>query len=162
MTTPFRKGYITHVSGRNGIGKSTLLKQTATYLNHQGQSVSFLGHDHSLLPTQTVRSQLTFYQSILSHDITPWMDLLEDISFDKYIFELSSGQQQRVSIACHLDFSKDAWLLDEPFDTLDTEGASMLQNAFIRYIAQDKILVLVDHTFDMRILLHKYAQNRPL
>ena len=162
MTSPFKKGYITHISGRNGIGKTTLLKQTATYLTSQGQSVSFLGHEHGLLASQNVQSQLSFYQSILGHEMTPWIDFLEDISFDKYIFELSTGQQQRLAIACHLDFSKDAWLLDEPFDTLDSDGALMLQAAFIRFIAEDKILVLVDHTFDLRSSLHKYSHHRPL
>lgn len=158
----FSKGQITHVSGRNGIGKSTLLKKLAQQLSRDNIAFSYLGQDRGLLETQRAIEQLNFYQHLLGHDINPWLELLDDIPLRSFVFELSCGQKQRISLACHLRFESAVWILDEPFDALDKEGSTMLQEAFIRFISEDNSIVLVDHTFDLREGLHQYAYNKDL
>lgn len=154
------KGYITHIAGRNGAGKSTLLKKSCKYFIDNETSFSYVGHYHGLLEAQTAEDQIKFYKNLMGHDMSLWIDILDDISPKSYIFELSCGQKQRLSLACHLNFNSNVWVLDEPFDSLDQVASTLLQSAFIRFLSEDKSILLVDHSFDLKDSLHKYSKER--
>lgn len=160
MNEVLNKGYITHIYGKNGAGKTTLLKKTCKYLMNHNISFSYVGHHHGLMETQTAADQIKFYRNLLGHDVGLWLEMIEDIDPNTFIYELSCGQKQRLSLACHLNFDNQVWLLDEPFDTLDSCASELLQSAFIRFLGDDKSIVLVDHSFDLKDNLHKYARDK--
>ena len=111
------KGYITHISGRNGAGKSTLLKKTCKNFIDEEISFSYVAHYHGLLEHRTVEDQIKFYKNMMGHDMSLWIDIIEDIHLKSHIFELSAGEKQRLSLACRLNFRSQIWVLDEPFDS---------------------------------------------
>ena len=162
MHNLIENGYITHIAGANGAGKSTMLKKLCKHLMKSNITFSYLGHFHGLLENHTARGQIEFYKNLVGHDLALWIDLLDDIDPSSYVFELSSGQKQRLSIACHLNFKANVWVLDEPFDTLDQNASEILQRAFIRFLSEDRSIVLVDHSFAFKDNLHRLAKEKIL
>lgn len=159
MQEIFQLGYITHISGENGIGKSTLLKKSCQYLMAEKIPFSYLGHHHGLMENQTCENQVKFFRQVLGQNMEPWLDLFEDLPLDASIYELSEGEKQRLSIACHMNFESKIWILDEPFDSLDSVGTSLLESALIRFISEHKSVLLVDHSFDLRERLHDFTRD---
>lgn len=148
-------GEVRAIVGHNGSGKSTLLRVAATAIRPTRGSGLVFGVDIARDPYQ-VRAML----ALLSTDAGIYGDLtavenlqfvarmlgtpadeptlqraLERVGLDHVPNErartLSSGMQRRLSIARLLLRRPRVLLLDEPYNSLDTEGASLV-NALIR------------------------------
>lgn len=123
------------IRGKNGTGKSTLLKLIAGVLSpDEGEitpaETAFLGHQNGQRPYLTVEDQLKLKKQLLgsTRDLNHIMDIctLTPLALLK-ISKLSAGQQRQVALAGILLSPAPLWLLDEPFEHLDAE-------AFDRYM----------------------------
>ena len=142
------------ISGRSGIGKTTLLMILAGLLKpdsgirsgFDGKRISVLFQEDRLLPW------LTVYENVAAALDRPSekeiMRLLSMVSLeeaaDKYPHMLSGGMKRRAAIARALLFGGDIYLFDEPFKGLDdTLKSGMIDR--IRKECAGKLLVVISH-----------------
>lgn len=157
-------GTTTWVGGRNGVGKTTMLRVAAGLIDADSgraevwgvapnenraryqRLVSFLpAGDRGLYARLTVRRQLKFWARIAM--VTPahveatvesaldTFDLRE--LADRRVDRMSMGQRQRLRIAMTFLTRPEVVLLDEPLTSLDAEGAAVLQAAVGEVLARD-------------------------
>jgi ATPase subunit of ABC transporter with duplicated ATPase domains len=147
------------VVGRNGDGKSTLLKILAGRLEPDrgqvtrrgGVTLGMLDQGDSLPPGQTVaeavvgdRAEHEWAGDSRVRDVIA--GLLGDVPWEGRIGDLSGGQQRRVALAALLTRDWDIVFLDEPTNHLDVEGVAWLaQHLKSRWPASKGALVVVTH-----------------
>ncbi len=157
-------GTSTWVGGRNGIGKTTMLRIAAgpdrgrrrtcrcvgrVRLENRAryqQLVSFLpAGDRGLYARLTVRRQLEFWARIAMvprEHFSDWIAQAID-TFDlgelaeRRVDRMSMGQRQRLRIAMTFLPRPEVVLLDEPLTSLDTEGGELLQAAVAELLGRD-------------------------
>lgn len=134
-----QSGQVVWLRGRNGVGKSSVMRALAGLLPlAQGEVVGhgprpvYLGHQNALHDDLTVLENLRFLATLATHKITAERvnDALAYWQLEPYAHQtvrrLSQGLKRRTALA-RLAFAGGAvcWLLDEPYDALD-QGASVL------------------------------------
>jgi ABC-2 type transport system ATP-binding protein len=152
----------TWIGGRNGVGKTTLLRIAAGLIDPErgrAQSwgytaaerrtryqrlVSFLpAGDRGLYARLTVRHQLEFWARIAlvpPRLVATTVDATLD-GFDlrelerRRVDRMSMGQRQRLRIAMTFLGEPEVVLLDEPLTSLDSDGAALLYRAIDRHVA---------------------------
>jgi ATPase subunit of ABC transporter with duplicated ATPase domains len=147
------------VVGRNGDGKSTLIRALAGKTRpDSGEVIGQRGLRIGLLDqSDTIAENITVKQAVVGegpeHEwasnskVRDVIDgLLPDISWDALVGELSGGQRQRVSLAALLVGEWDVLFLDEPTNHLDVMGVSWLaEHVKSRWPANQGALVVVTH-----------------
>jgi ABC-2 type transport system ATP-binding protein len=155
---------ITWVGGRNGAGKTTMLRVAAGLIEPDSgratvwgisdrqnraryqQLVSFLpAGDRGLYARLTVRRQLEFWARIAMVPRERFREWIEETItiFDleklaeRRVDRMSMGQRQRLRIAMAFLPRPEVVLLDEPLTSLDEEGAGLLQAAVAKLLGRD-------------------------
>ncbi len=139
LTIGINEGDRIGVVGRNGDGKSTLLKLLAKRIEpNQGQVTHRGGIRIGVLDqSDVIDPGLNIGQAVVGD--TPehvWASdprvrdviagLLNDLDWSKQVAELSGGQRRRVALAALLVQDFDVIMLDEPTNHLDVEGVAWL------------------------------------
>ena len=147
------------VVGRNGDGKSTLLKVLAKRLvTDEGRVTYRSGLQVGMLDQQdTLDQTLTVAQAVVGNRVEhEWAGdpkvrdviagLVNDLDWNAHISELSGGQKRRVALAALLTRDWDVVLLDEPTNHLDVEGVAWLAaHLRTRWAANAGGLIVVTH-----------------
>jgi len=147
------------VVGRNGDGKSTLLKilagrlqpDTGKVTRRGGVTLGMLDQSDRLPPGQSVaeavvgdRAEHEWAGDARVRDVIA--GLLSDVPWEGRIGDLSGGQQRRVALAALLTRDWDVVFLDEPTNHLDVEGVAWLASHLTqRWPATKGGLVVVTH-----------------
>ncbi len=162
-------GEVLAIMGHNGSGKSTLLRVAATALRPTRGHGTVWGAD-ILRDTQRVRSavallstepgvygdltaleNLHFAARMLGADASPTtlQRALDRVGLGREGGErarnMSSGMQRRLSIARLLLREPKVLLLDEPYNSLDPEGASLVNTLIRETVARGGGVLLVAH-----------------
>ncbi len=149
-----RAGEALIVMGRNGSGKSSLLRLLAN-LNvpasgqiTRGAEHNYLGHDTALKTGFTVAQELTFWCK-LKGDITQMAYAIEAMALtalsDTPCRLLSSGQRRRTALARMLCCGVPLWLLDEPTVGLDADSQNLLRIALMLHLAAGGAIIAATH-----------------
>ena len=178
-----KKGDLITVLGKNGIGKSTLLRtlcnvqkpiEGKTYVQHKDiklYSNKELSTLLSLVLTERLpESQLTVFElvAIGRQPYTNWIDTLSDIDIekinwaitqteishlkDKFFYELSDGQLQRVLIARALAQDTEIIILDEPTAHLDLHHTIKIFQLLKKLVSEtSKTIILSTHEVNLAI-----------
>jgi ABC transport system ATP-binding/permease protein len=147
------------VVGRNGDGKSTLLKLLAKTHQPDSGRVTYRGGLTVGMLTQvdSFADATTIGEAVVGHRPEhEWAGdpkvrdvlagLLTDLDWSKRIDELSGGQRRRVALAALLVGDWDILMLDEPTNHLDVEGVAWLANHLNnRWPANQGGLLVVTH-----------------
>lgn len=161
-------GEVLQVQGANGSGKTTLLRILCG-LNHdytgeifwQGSPVGdlresfcagvfYLGHSPAINRTLTPLQNLRWYcasqgfaddGAILSALAARGLAGYEDLP----CYQLSAGQQRRVSLARLALSPAKLWILDEPFTALDRRGVAELEALVADYADRGGAVMLTTH-----------------
>src|SRR5690242_15628030 len=152
-------GELLWVRGRNGRGKTSLLRllagvatPAAGEVRRAARGLSFVGHADALKDDLSVAEALAFLLRIHGHAgdartvdaaLAHW-GLVE--RRDAPVRTLSPGLRRRVALArLSVHPSAAIWILDEPFDTLDADGAERLNAQLARQLAVGGGVLLTGH-----------------
>lgn len=152
------------VTGRNGSGKSSLLRLIAGLLYPAAGRIAleggdaeasiaeqahYLGHQDALKPSLTVGENLRFWSAWLGPAENPAERALERVGLgelaDLPAAYLSAGQRRRLSLARLLTVHRRLWLLDEPASTLDAEGQLRLADLMRVHLARGGLILAAAH-----------------
>lgn len=164
-------GEVRVLLGRNGVGKSTLIKIAAGCIEPDSGSIQFGGRaylsvrlrdlaaeglfylpDHDLLSTAfTVRQQLEMirrqFQGGDSIEAAERMGVADHL--DKRPFELSSGERRRSELAAVFVRRPRCLLADEPYRGIEPIDAEDLTRAFSALAAEGVAVVITGHEVPM-------------
>lgn len=142
------------LTGRNGAGKSSLLRLLAGLLRpeagavHGGGRRAYLGHDVALKPRQRLGQELDYWARLDDgRDRLPAAMAAMNVAalVDVPCRHLSSGQRRRAGLARVLAAGADCWLLDEPTAGLDTASVELLARAMAAHRAAGGLVVAAVH-----------------
>ena len=158
-----------HVRGENGVGKTSLLRlltglskpesgevlwNTQSIFSesaHYHRELLFLGHRDALKEELSALENLQMYAALddvkLSLDqalAALWRFGLRGRE-NLPVHYLSAGQKRRVVMARMLTRQARLWILDEPFNALDSNAVAELENLIAEHLATGGLLVLTSH-----------------
>ena len=166
-----KKGEILFISGKSGLGKSTLLDLISgfhdnnliwtgkIYLNKlditntsiQNKRIGYMLQDYFLFPHFNVKNNLIFSLPKQTRNKKEQaLDYLKQINMvefsDHYPSELSGGQKARIACLRAIVSNPDALLLDEPFSSLDKKTMKSFQKFLFDYVKKLNIpCIIVSH-----------------
>jgi heme exporter protein A len=148
-------GDILWIRGANGCGKSTLLRVIAGLLPVTAGQVSIEGgialadENCGLDVNQTLEKALGFWASLdgakaeIRGAALQAMDLTGLV--DVPVRYLSSGQRRRAALSRVIASGAPIWLLDEPYNGLDSANMTRLDAALLRHAAAGGIALVAAH-----------------
>ncbi len=152
------------VTGRNGSGKTSLLRLIAGLLVPAGGSIElaggeaemtlaeqchYLGHRDALKPALSVAENLSFWADFLGGERFDAATSLTAVGLDHATHLpaafLSAGQRRRLSLARLLTVRRPVWLLDEPTTALDVAGQDMFAGLMRDHLEKGGMIVAATH-----------------
>ncbi len=154
------------VTGRNGVGKSTLLRAIAGLLPHAegnvaldgagegelAQSTHYLAHADGMKAALTVEENLDFWANYLGAEerrSRPVAEALAMVALSHAraapFGALSAGQKRRAALARLLVAFRPLWLLDEPLTALDRASREKFAGVLRDHCAQGGLIVAATH-----------------
>ena len=166
-----KKGEILFISGKSGLGKSTLLDLISgfhdnnliwtgkIYLNKiditdasiQNKKIGYMLQDYFLFPHFNVKNNLIFSLPKETKNKKEYvLNFLKKINMsefsDHYPSELSGGQKARIACLRAIISNPNALLLDEPFSSLDKKTIKSFQKFLFDYVKKLNIpCIIVSH-----------------
>jgi len=153
------------VTGRNGAGKSSLLRLIAGLLAAEngsiclegsdsqrtlGEHCHFLGHRDAIKPSLTVMENLQFWRDFLGGESGEAADVSLDGAGIGHLADLpaaylSAGQRRRLGLARLVTVRRPVWLLDEPTAALDSHAQSLLTRFMTTHLQTGGLIVAATH-----------------
>jgi len=75
---------------------------------------------------------------------------------------LSQGQKQRVALAQLSLLEKKIWILDEPFNSLDSSGSNIISKQLEQHLAQNHLAVITSHLHEKAAHIAPSLQQREI
>jgi heme exporter protein A len=152
------------VVGRNGAGKTSLLRLIAGLLVPAGGTIAleggdseltlpeqshYLGHRDALKPALSVMENLTFWADFLGGERSDAASNLASVGLAHAVHLpasfLSAGQRRRLSLARLLTVRRPVWLLDEPTTALDVGGQAMFSGLMRAHLEAGGLIIAATH-----------------
>jgi heme exporter protein A len=153
------------ITGRNGAGKSSLLRTIIglARIAHGrialeggdpeltvAEQAHYLGHYDALKPSLSVRENLHFWAGFLGGESADIRLALDAVGLDELAdlpaAYLSAGQRRRLSIARLLAVKRPIWLLDEPTSTLDASAQQRLTGLMRAHLDDGGLILAATHS----------------
>jgi heme exporter protein A len=162
-------GQCLHIRGENGVGKTSLLRLLTGLASPESGEVLWCGHPikkqaseyHSKLlflgHRDALKEDLSAIENLRMYAAIDSITLSEQDAFvslwrfglkgreDLPVNCLSAGQKKRVLMARMLTRRAQVWILDEPFNALDTHAVGELQDLIVEHLQGNGLVVLTSH-----------------
>ena len=167
INVKFSNGHIYGIIGRNGSGKTVLLKCICGFLkpttgvisvNHKivGKDIDFPENLGFIIETpgfllnysgyKNLKYLASIRKKIDSNEIKDSMSLVGLDSADKkHVGKYSMGMRQRLGIAQAIMEKPDILVLDEPMNALDKNGVEEMRRLFLKMKSEGKLILLTSH-----------------
>ncbi|MEH6475031.1 MAG: heme ABC exporter ATP-binding protein CcmA [Sneathiella sp.] len=159
------RGEILWVKGRNGAGKSSLLRILAGLLKpaagvvswdgtdmeqdpeHYQENLRYVGHQDALKTAYTARENLEFWSHYTGNDnVAAALDAFQlQAIADHPVRILSAGQKKRSNLARLIACPAPLWILDEPVSSLDTDYIDLFKNLLEAHVKAGGMALLATH-----------------
>ncbi|MDX1960249.1 MAG: ABC transporter ATP-binding protein [Leptospiraceae bacterium] len=149
---------IVHLSGDNGVGKSSLFKMLIQESNNTSlvewhnpnkKKISYLGHELGLYSSLTLSENLEYFRGISASAEDIRKDLLEKFNLKKHIDSkvgtFSEGMKRKAGLLRALSPNADLLLLDEPFNGLDQSSSQILKEVLVNYSKVIGAIFMITH-----------------
>jgi len=149
------------VTGRNGAGKSSLLRMIAGLVHTAagrialeggepdcpiGEQAHYLGHQDAMKPSLSVGENLAFWTAYFGGHAGTALDAVGLAPLaDLPAAYLSAGQRRRLSIARLIAVKRPLWLLDEPTSALDRPAQERLAALMREHLDGGGLIVAAAH-----------------
>ena len=159
-------GSLMALVGPNGAGKSTLIKTILKFLKQitgeikiNGKTLAYVPQRNSVdwdFPTTLFDvvemgcyGRVGFFKRVSKEEKQKVLKAIEQVGMldfkDRQISELSGGQQQRAFIARALVQEADIYLMDEPFQGVDSTTEKSIVDILKKLKSDGKTLIVVHH-----------------
>lgn len=162
-------GQCLHIRGENGVGKTSLLRLLTGLASPESGEILWSGHSikkdvleyHSKLlflgHRDALKEDLSAIENLRMYAAIDGITLSEQDIFaslwrfglkgreDLPVNCLSAGQKKRVLMARMLTRRAQIWILDEPFNALDTHAVEELQGLIAEHLQRNGLVVLTSH-----------------
>ena len=159
-------GSLMALVGPNGAGKSTLIKTILKFLKQitgeikiNGKSLAYVPQRNSVdwdFPTTLFDvvemgcyGRVGLFKRVNKEEKVKVLKAIEQVGMldfkDRQISELSGGQQQRTFIARALVQEADIYLMDEPFQGVDSTTEKSIVDILKKLKSEGKTLIVVHH-----------------
>ena len=179
---------IIHLQGRNGIGKTTLIRilvnmilPSTGAIYWKGKSIKknlkeYLTNITYIMDTHTSKSEMT-----VSENIQYWIKLFTSpikskeldaifniLALDNYkktkVNYLSTGEIKKLELCRLVIEQKKLWILDEPYAGLDELTTDLINETFKNHILNDGMIIFSSHYYPQlqnmeTVNLENYADN---
>jgi ABC-2 type transport system ATP-binding protein len=167
VSVEFEKGMIHGLIGRNGSGKTVLLKCICGFMYPDEGTISvdgkIIGKDVDMprnvgviietpgfLPNYSGIKNLLFLAKIQNRiSKAEVANAMHEVGLDpkskKHVGHYSMGMRQRLGIAQALMESPSLLILDEPLNGLDNRGVQEIRNVLLELKAEGKTILLASH-----------------
>ena len=173
LSFTLNSGQILQLVGKNGSGKTSLLRiLCGLYHAYEGsvefldqeidedresfhRSLTYIGHHVSVKAGLTTQENLRWYAKIHPQlDVQKIESALASVGLAGYedviCQNLSAGQKRRVNLARlfmlpSTAFANSLWILDEPFTAIDVQGVAELENKILEYSRAGGAVILTTH-----------------
>src|SRR6186713_469867 len=158
-------GHIYGLLGKNGAGKSSLLKQMAGLLFPQAGACKVMGYEaryrqpgflsnlfmvpeEFYLPQVSIKSYLKtyapFYPDFDNKAFNTYLTEFQ-IPLDQRLTEMSYGQKKKVLISFALAANTKVLIMDEPTNGLDIPSKSQFRKVIAAAVSDEKCIVISTH-----------------
>jgi heme exporter protein A len=168
LSFSLRSGQVLLLEGRNGSGKTSLLRILCGIrlpddgsLTWGGQDIfrmgpeyhaciSYVGHRDGVKLDLTATENLRMARGLGEPDESRSIEqALEQVNLYGYedvpARNLSAGQQRRLALARLLVTRAQLWILDEPFTSLDAHGIAAVETLFAQHVSNGGMLAVTSH-----------------
>lgn len=175
ISVHFEKGKIHGLIGRNGSGKTVLMKCICGFMKPTGGAVFVegkqIGKDVDFVPNAGVIIEtpgfVPFYSGYKNLHILAELnrrigreeieDAMRTVGLDpglkRHVKKYSLGMRQRLGIAQAIMEKPQLLILDEPFNGLDKEGVEQMRTYFLKLKEEGVTILLTSHTSeDIKLL----------
>ena len=182
------RGQIIALTGKNGVGKTTLGLILSGLNKESGGTVFLNGKKCGLRArrkavwysandtgtqffTESVSEEILLSMMNTPDKLERARNILQTMGLynlkDVHPATLSGGQKQRLSVACALLSGREILIFDEPTSGLDGYHADILAKAFLDAAARGKTIIVITHDFELiaaccsfEIMLEGEAQTK--
>ncbi|MGR9087671.1 MAG: cytochrome c biogenesis heme-transporting ATPase CcmA [Gammaproteobacteria bacterium] len=171
------EGQILLLEGRNGSGKTSLLRILCGFreaddgeILWRGETIkdsqyradmAYVGHLDGVKKELSVLENLTVSLALRRPGRYSIPEALAKVRLDGYedmlVQSLSAGQKRRLSLARLLITKNRLWILDEPFTSIDRQGITLIKSLMAEHCDGGGMIVLTSHH---EIDLHEIPVSR--
>lgn len=178
VSLTFEPGKVYSVVGKNGSGKSDLLRTCAGLGKLRTGSVVLNGTDVYTLSSQELSQKISFFdsnrktgrvtsQKLIAQGLQAGRKKLTDSQWGKVfstlgmmqvsglaaypLQNLSCGERQRVQLAAEIIKNTSVLVLDDPMANLDPEFRQILMKYLIKLRNEGKIIIMALHDLDLAL-----------
>ena len=167
VSADFYQGIIYGIIGRNGSGKTVLLKNMIGVLSPDsgtvsvrqkvvGKDIDFPDHTGFIIETPGFFMNCSGYKNLKylasirgiagEKEVRHAMEVVGlDPDEKKHVGRYSLGMRQRLGIAQAIMEDPDILILDEPMNSLDEQGVEDMRALFLSLKAKGKLLIITSH-----------------
>ena len=160
-------GELLLLEGRNGSGKTSLMRAIAGLLSLESgevlwdgapvrtrrqefyAAVVWMAHRVGFKADLTLVENLRFEAHLRAQSSADFDEVLHRLDIDRLkrlpLRSLSAGQQRRVALARMLLSGAPLWLMDEPFTNLDREGRALVMKLAREHLDRDGMCIMAAH-----------------
>ena len=168
INVKFSNGHIYGIIGRNGSGKTVLMKMILGFIKPTSGTIKVNGKQvgkeidipddvgaiietPGFLPEysafQNLKLMAMIREKITSERIRETIKLVGlDPDSKKHVGKYSLGMRQRLGIAQAIMEDPQILLLDEPLNGLDNEGVEEMRNVLLKQKDQGKLIIIASHS----------------
>ena len=167
LNLSLEEGQIIFIKGKNGSGKTSLLRCLAGFtpttsgkilwygnevlpaFYSEEPLVAWLGHLDAIKGSLTVKENLLFFSKIWSVKSNTFNKCIKKLSFEKFmnfpVSWLSAGEKRRLSLIRLSFCPAKVWILDEPSTFLDSDNREILIDIMNTHLKNKGAIVCATH-----------------